>query len=156
MKMNLKPAALAAVLATSALVALAQPAGGPPPEGQPGPEQRAHRQERMKDHMAKRAAELKASLQLSPEQEGSWNAYMAAMKPVAPANPPKREDLAKLSTPERLDKMRELRQQREAEADRRDAATRSFYGTLSAEQKKTFDTRTARPMHAEGHHPGPR
>lgn len=150
-----KTAVLAAVLATSALAVLAQPAGGPPPEGSPGmqqhaPEHRAQRQERMKAHMAQRAAELKAELKLSPEQEGSWNAYLAAMKPSAPRAWPKREDLAKLSTPERLDKMRELRQQREEEFDKRDAATRSFYSSLSAEQQKTFDARTAGPMHEEG------
>ncbi len=71
------------------------------------------------------------------------------MKPATPPAPPKREDLAKLSTPERLDQMRALRQQREAEFDKRDAATRAFYGTLNAEQKKTFDARTAHPMHEE-------
>ncbi len=79
------------------------------------------------------------------------------MKPSAPPARPKHEDIAKLSTPERLDKMRELRQQREAEFDKRDAATRSFYAGLSPEQQKTFDARTARPMHEEGRrHHGPR
>lgn len=157
MKANFKPAVLAAMLATSALAALAQPAGpGPGPGAGPGggpgmqqqdPERRARMQERMKDHMARRAAELKAKLKLTAEQEGSWTAYLAAMKP--PANPPvpKREDIAKLSTPERLDKMRELRKQREAEFDKRDAATRSFYNGLNAEQKKVFDDNTGRPFH---------
>lgn len=153
------PAVLAAVLATSALAVLAQPAGSPPPQGGAGgmqqsePEHRAHRQERMKAHMAQRAAELKADLQLTPEQESGWNAYLAAMKPAAAPARPKREDIAKLSTPERLDKMREMRQQREAAFDQRDAATRSFYAGLSAEQQKTFDARTARPMHEAGRRP---
>lgn len=163
MKVSFKPVVLAAVLATSALTAMAQPAGGPPPEGQPGmhrpdPEHRAQRQERMQAHMARRAADLKADLKLSPEQEGSWNAYVSAMKPGVPPTHPKREDFAKLSTPERLDQMRTLRRQREAEFDKRDAATRSFYAGLSAEQKKTFDARTARPMQKEEgrRHHGPR
>ncbi|MCZ8252848.1 MAG: Spy/CpxP family protein refolding chaperone [Hylemonella sp.] len=162
MSKHFKPAVLAAILTTSALAVLAQPAGSPPPEGGPGMQQsesehRAHRQERMKAHMAQRAAELKADLKLTPEQESGWNAYLAAMKPPAPAARPQRDDIAKLSTPERLDKMREMRQQREAEFDKRDAATRSFYASLSAEQKKTFDARTARPMHEEGRrHHGPR
>lgn len=159
MSKHFKPAVLAAVLAASALAVLAQPAGGPPPQGGPGmqqnePEHRAHRQERMKAHMAKRAAELKADLKLTPEQESGWNAYLATMKPPAPPARPKHEDFASLSTPERLDKMREMRQQREAEFDKRDAATRSFYASLSPEQQKTFDARTARAMHGEGrrHH----
>ena len=163
MKVNLKPLALAALLATSALTVLAQPAGGPPPEGKPGmhqpdPERRAHMQERMKDRAGQRAAELKASLKLSPEQEAGWNAYVQAMKPAESRPMPKRDDDAKLSTPERLDQMRAMRQKHEAEFDKRDAATRSFYGTLNAEQKKTFDTRTARRMHDEEgrRHPGPR
>ncbi len=152
------PAVLAAVLATSALAVLAQPAGGPSPQGGAGmqqsePEHRAHQQERMKAHMARRAAELKADLQLTPEQERGWNAYLAAMKPSAPPARPKREDIARLSTPERLDKMRDMRQQREAAFDQRDAATRSFYAGLSPEQQKTFDARTARPMHEEGRRP---
>jgi protein CpxP len=152
MKTRFKPAVLAALLATSALAVLAQPAGSPPPEGGAGmhhrhsPEQR----ERMKDHMAKRVADLKAKLKLSAEQQGSWNAYLAAMKPATPSAPPKREDIAKLSTPERLDKMRELRLQRDTELDKRDAATRSFYGALNPEQKKVFDEQTLRHLHAHG------
>jgi hypothetical protein len=43
--------------------------------------------------------------------------------------------------------MRELRKQRDAEMDKRDDATRTFYATLSAEQKKTFDANTGRPFH---------
>lgn len=162
MRKHFKPAVLATLLATSALAVLAQPAGGPPPQDGPGmqqsaPEHRAHRHERMKAHMAQRAAELKADLKLTPEQEGSWNAYLATMKPSAPPARPKREDFAKLSTPERLDKMRDMRQQREAAFDKRDAATRSFYAGLSPEQQKTFDARTARRMHEEGRsHHGPR
>lgn len=157
MKASFKPVLLATVLATAALTALAQPgpgpAGGPgagpaagPGTSQPDPERRARMQERMKERMAQRATDLKAKLKLSAEQDSAWNTYAAAMKP--PANPPlpKRDEIAKLSTPERLDKMRELRKQREAEFDKRDAATRSFYGTLSAEQKKIFDDNTGHPF----------
>lgn len=155
MRVNFKPVVLAAVLATSALATLAQPAGpgpGPGPGAGPGmqqqePERRARMQERMKDHMVQRATELKAKLKLGAEQEAGWNAYLAAMKPPARTALPKREDIAKLTTPERLDKMRELRKQREAEFDKRDAATRSFYGSLNAEQKKVFDDNTGRPFH---------
>ena len=96
--------------------------------------------------MTQRAAALKARLKLSAEQEGAWNTYIAAMKPPAQPLLPSRAEIAKLSTPERLDRMRELRKQREAEFDQRDAATRTFYGTLSAEQKKIFDDNTGRPF----------
>lgn len=162
MRKHFKPAILATLLATSALAVLAHPAGGSPQDGSPGMQQsesgrHAHRQERMKAHLAQRAAQLKADLKLTPEQEGSWEAYVATMKPSGPPARPRREEMAKLSTPERLDKMREMRQQREAEFDKRDAATRSFYASLSPEQQQVFDARTARAMHGEGRrHHGPR
>ena len=156
MKVNFKPVVLAAVLATSALAALAQSGPGPgagPGMHQPDGERHADKQERMKAHMAKRAADLKARLKLSAEQESNWNAFLAAMKPPARTSMPKREDMAKLSTPERLDKMNELRKQRDAAFEQRDAATRTFYGSLSAEQKKVFDENTARAGR-HGHHRG--
>ena len=162
MKVNVKPVVLAAVLVTSALSVFAH-AGGPGPEGRDGrhgmhrmdPERQARMHERMQEHMAQRAAELKAQLKLSPEQEGSWNAYVGAMKPAAPPAAAQRADDAKLSTPERLDRMREMRRQRDAEFDKRDAATRSFYAGLNAEQKKIFDDNTGRRP-SEGRRHGPR
>lgn len=162
MKVNVKPAVLTAVLLTCALSVFAH-AGGSGPEGRDGrqgmhemgPEQQARMHERMQQHMAQRAAELKAQLKLSPEQEGSWNAYVSAMKPPAPPAGVQRADHAKLSTPERLDRMREMRRQRDAEFDKRDAATRSFYAGLNAEQKKVFDDNTGR-RHPEGRRHGPR
>lgn len=151
MNARLKPLLLAAALAATAATAFAQPgpAGGPgmgPGAGQPEPERAARMQERRKDHMARHAADLKAKLKLTPEQENAWKDYAAAMKPPAQPPRPNRGEIDKLSTPERLDKMRELRKQREAEFDKRDAATRTFYGTLSAEQKKIFDDNTGRPF----------
>jgi hypothetical protein len=149
MKARLKPLLLAAALAATAATTFAQPgpaggAGMGPGAGQPEPERAARMQERRQEHMARRAADLKAKLKLTPEQEKAWKDYAAAMKPPARAPQPNRAEIDKLSTPERLDKMRELRKLHEAEFDKRDAATRTFYGTLSAEQKKIFDDNTGR------------
>lgn len=157
MKASIKSTLLVAALATSALTALAQPGPGPgagpgagpaggPGLNQPDADRRARMQERAKQHMTQRATALKARLKLSAEQEGAWTSYVAAMKPPAKPPLPSRTEIAKLSTPERLDRMRELRKQHEAEFDQRDAATRAFYGTLSAEQKKIFDDNTGRPF----------
>ncbi len=153
MRANIRPVMLAAALAVSTLTALAQPGPAPgaapgagPAASQPNPERRAHLQERMKEHLQQRAAALKARLKLNPEQEGAWNTYIEAMKPPAQPPLPKRAEIDKLSTPERLDRMRELRKQREAEFDKRDTATRAFYGTLNADQKKIFDDNTGRPF----------
>ena len=160
MKTHFKPLVLAAILGTAALTALAQPAGDAPQGGDRMGAMHEHGRERMQAHMAKRLDELKAKLKLSQQQEASWTTYVAALKPGAMAAAhPRPEDWAKLTTPERLDKMRELRKAHEAEFNKRDDATRAFYSGLSAEQKKAFDDNTARAMQ-DGHRPhggaGPR
>lgn len=157
MKTSVKPLLLAGLLAACTLAAQAHPgsAAAPGVESAPSAGQHAERHTRMQEHMARRAAELKARLQLSPEQESSWSTYLAALQPANPGARPERGEISRLSTPERLDKMRELRRQHEAEFDRRDAATRSFYASLSAPQQKVFDENTARAFHP-GHREGKR
>lgn len=154
MKSVFKPLLLAGLMA-AAVSTLAQPgpgAGGPGAGG-PGaasPELRERMQERAQRHMDRRTTDLKAQLKLSAEQESAWTSYVAAMKPPTMAAHPNRSELDKLTTPERLDKMREWRKQRDAEMDKRDDATRAFYATLSDEQKKTFDANTGRPAGRRG------
>jgi hypothetical protein len=55
-----------------------------------------------------------------------------------------------MTTPDRIDHMRALRTQRDAEMDRRADATKAFYAQLTAEQKKTFDAETARMFRPHG------
>ena len=55
-----------------------------------------------------------------------------------------RQDMDKLTTPERIDRMRALRAQHAAEADRRGEATKAFYAALTPEQQKTFDAQAHR------------
>ena len=87
-------------------------------------------------------ADTKAARKPTPDEEAGWNNYNETMKPPANAKWPDRDEMDKLSTPERLDKMRELRKQRDDAMDRREAATRTFYAKLTAEQKKSFDANT--------------
>ena len=98
---------------------------------------------KMQERMAKRLDALKQKLHLSSAQEASWTAFVAALKPN-PMQRPDRAEIAKLSTPERIDRMRELRATRMAEMDKRGDATKTFYATLTADQKKVFDDETAR------------
>lgn len=101
---------------------------------------------RMQAMMDKRHAALKTQLKITAAQEGAWTSFMDAHK--APAGmmgkqPPAMVDMAKLTTPERIDKMKELRTQRMGEMtatmDKRAEATKVFYAVLSPEQQKTFD-----------------
>lgn len=102
--------------------------------------------ERMERRMAERQAYLKQKLQLSPAQEGAWNAWTQATRHqhMDRGQAGQRPDFAKMTTPERIDKMRALRTQRMAEMDKRADATKAFYSQLSPQQQKVFDEEGAR------------
>lgn len=120
----------------------------------------AKAQEHMQRRMAQRQAQLKQRLQITPAQESAWTSYVAAMQP--PANMPRIDpaELAKLTTPERIDRMRALRAAHYAEMDKRGEATKTFYAALTPEQQKVFDAENSRSrrgggqqrIHHRGHH----
>jgi protein CpxP len=160
MKFALKPLAslnsliLASLLATAGASAMAQappaaPVVGPAGmhAGMQGDRMMGHgNPAKMQAWMAKRQAELKAKLKLTPAQEGAWTTFTASMQPPAPIarlTPEQRAEFDKLSTPDRIDKMRALRTQRMADMsaamDKRGEATKTFYAVLTPEQQKTFD-----------------
>ncbi len=126
--------------------AVSQPSQRPADAGQ----RRQDRQERMQKHHAQRMAELKEKLQITPAQEGAWQAFTQAMQPPQPSQKAlDREEWARLKTPERIDRMRTLRSERNAQADRRAEAVKTFYATLSPEQQQRFDAASQR-MHRKG------
>jgi periplasmic protein CpxP/Spy len=161
MKLSSKHLILTTLMATCGFAALAQNATptAPAAGAQPQMLDRMHRgdtssiRERMfgnhQERMAKRQAELKAKLKITPAQEGAWTTFSAAMKPATGGmmgmrhDPKVKADMDKLTTPERIDKMRALRAERmtamTAEMDKRGAATKAFYAVLSTEQKAVFD-----------------
>ncbi|MFC5521910.1 Spy/CpxP family protein refolding chaperone [Polaromonas jejuensis] len=187
MQFALKPLAalnglvLAGLLATAGAGAMAQgtpaaPAAAPAAATKPAaPHDGDHRMGRhdpakMQAWMAKRQAELKAKLKITASQEGAWTTYTEAMKPPARMGErltaEQRAEFDKLTTPERIDKMRALRTQRMAEMsaamDKRGEATKAFYATLSPEQQKTFDAELKKhgpyggrggPRHHDDHEP---
>lgn len=173
MKSVFKPVLLAALLASAGIVAYSQaPAGGMMGAGGPmmgagGPmmHEGGMRHERMggmdpakmQAWIDKRLATLKAQLKLTPAQEGAWTTYATAMKPptdLMQTRHAQHEEIAKLPTPERIDKMTAQRTQHMGEMnaamDQRGEATKAFYATLTPEQKKTFDAQTLRHRGAEG------
>lgn len=164
------------VLATAAFAAAAQtpptPAtSAPPAAGAPAPRMErgdpAKRFEQMQQRHAQRLAQLKDKLKLDASQEGAWSSFAAAQQPPArPTARPKREDIAKMTTPQRLDLMQQRQTDRSAAFAKRADATRSFYATLRPDQQQTFDAETMRMMHRggpggpggpghEGHRPPP-
>ncbi len=107
---------------------------------------------KMGERVSQRLADLKQKLQVTPAQEPAWTSFANAMQPPAQRARADREALARMTTPDRIDHMRALREQRNAEMDRRADATKAFYAQLSAEQKKTFDDETARMFQRGGRH----
>lgn len=148
---------LAGLLATAGASAMAQnapvapisaPTAAVKPAGPPGERMGPHDPAKMQAMMAKRQADMKAKLKITPAQEGAWTSFTAAMQPPATMGgrltPEQRAEFDKLSTPERIDKMRALRTQHmsdmSAAMDKRGDATKTFYATLTPEQQKVFDT----------------
>ena len=139
---------IAATLALAGLAASAQPApAGPGPgAGMMGHPAMQERMAHMQQRMAERDTALKQILQITPAQEGAWDAWIAARHAQRPQRPAPGE-FAQLTTPQRLDRMRALRASRDAEMDRRADATKTFYAALTPSQQKAFDALTARQWH---------
>ncbi len=155
---------LALALSCLSLVACAQtttpPGDGPGPRSATGaqaaPEaapRRADGWQRLQAQRGRMMEELKAKLQITPAQEPAWSRFTEALgNTPAPhaAHAGQWREIAQLTTPERIDRMKALRAQHHAEMlaymDRRGEATKAFYASLDEAQKKTFDAETARWM----------
>jgi len=150
-------AAASAQTPPTAPAAPAAPTAGAQAQGTPRMEHRdpAKRFEHMQQRRAQRLAALKEKLKLDASQETAWSTFAAAQQPpAAPAKRPSREEVAKMTTPQRLDLMQERQTQRSAAFAKRAEATRSFYAALKPEQQQTFDAETLRmgPRGGPGHH----
>lgn len=100
------------------------------------------RGERMQQHQQK----LHDALKLSPDQEAAWKKFTESMQATARPERPDPGAWAKLTTPERAEKMLEFSKQRQDRMAEHVAALKTFYAVLTPEQKKLFDDS----------HPGPR
>lgn len=154
----------AGLLASFGFAAVAQTQTPPAPPAGPGaphmmqghhhegmdPARMERMRARMEERMAKRLGELKQKLQIARGQENAWDAWTAALKP-APFQRPDRGAFARMTTPERIDRIKALRAQRAAEMDKRLDATKTFYAQLSPEQQKVFDQEGLRFIRGSGH-----
>lgn len=164
MKSVLKPLLLAGLMAGIGFSALAQsgPMGG---MGGHGGEHRGmtghHGMQgkgqmdpaKMEERMAARQAVLKVRLKITADQESAWTAFTNAMKPspdMLKRRADMRAEMGKLTTPERMDKMKAMRGERDAAMDKHAAAVKTLYAVLTPEQKKVFDTQPMRGSHERG------
>lgn len=102
-----------------------------------------------------RLEKLRTELKLAPEQEAGWktwsdhvNQQLAGMKD----HRAEREALLKLPAPERMEKMLERMKEHQQKMESGLAAMRSFYATLTPEQRQTFDR--FQPFGGPGKKPG--
>lgn len=109
----------------------------------------AKMQERFNKHMA----QLKTKLTITAAQEPAWTTFTTAMQPPKdrPDMRKMHEEMAKLSTPARIDKMNALHAEKQAEMTKRGEATKALYNALTPEQRKAFDE-TANKMMNKMHH----
>ncbi len=173
----LRTTALAAVLATTSLMAAAQtplPPSAPPAAARA--DQQVDRQARMEQHRARmaerhqqRMEQLRTRLQLTPEQEPAWRAFQARMTPPQrQADGPRgdRPDFAAMTTPQRIERMKAWQAERQTAQQQRMEATLSFYQALNPSQQRVFDQDTVpgfmrtgmKPHHRHGYgpdHPAP-
>ena len=163
-------ATLAATLTVLAAPGFAQSSGMPAPahhaqhlspRAEKSSATPAERRAKMQQRRAERHEALKTQLNITAEQEPAWNAFIAHTAPTTRANRhTERQDWAKLTTPERLDKMQAHQAERAAAMTRRIDATRSLYSALTPDQQKLFDTQARAHIqrtgtqgeHSRGHH----
>lgn len=146
-------------MAATGMAAHAQ--DGKPQDGQQHQEHRDHgdhkpdparMQEKMGEFFAMQQARVHYQLKLTAAQEPAWNTYQAAIKPVMPAGPrPDMKAWMAMPAPDRMAKMIEMGKQHIATEESHLAALRTFYATLTPEQKKAFD-HSMMGGHHHGHH----
>ncbi|MGS5089782.1 Spy/CpxP family protein refolding chaperone [Hydrogenophaga sp. A37] len=110
----------------------------------------AQRMEKMQKRHAEHQAQLKTTLKITAAQEPAWNAYVAGTAPTPRMGKTQREDWAKLTTPQRLDKMQVHKAERDAQMSKRIDTVKTFYATLTPEQQKVFDTQGHSGFHRAG------
>lgn len=109
---------------------------------------------KFKEHFAKRQAQLHDKLKLNASQEAAWNTYAAAVTPPDFSKRPDRAEWAKLSAPERMERMLNQLKEHEARLTSRLAATKTFYAVLTPEQQKVFNDNTGPGHRHHGRHHG--
>lgn len=154
-----KRAVIVGLIAGSAILAassFAMPTSGP--ESKAGCEAR-HGQKvdgKWEEQRAKQLSELKEKLKLTPGQEAAWNTFASASQPgmhrMGADREAMRGEFAKLTTPQRLDKMLAMSELRRAKMVEHSQVTKAFYAQLTPEQQGVFDAEAMPGHRGHGHH----
>lgn len=127
--------------------AIAQTASAPQQDGQRSEQWQQKRMEQMQKHHTA----LHDSLKLTVAQEPAWKTFTDKTKPQGKMTRPSREDMAKLSAPERMERQLAMMQEHQARMSTHLAALKEFYAVLTPAQKKIMDEQTMK-HHSRGDH----
>lgn len=153
MKQHRRNFVLAAMLAAASTTGVATLAHAAPPDTastapavQKQQRDPVQMQQRRAERHARRMDELKSQLQLSEAQQDAWNQFSSATQPPSAEQRQRfdRAEFEKLTTPERIDRMQQRADERQARMKQRGDAVKQFYGQLTPEQQKTFDAQYMR------------
>ncbi len=108
----------------------------------------------MEDMRRRRETRLHDLLQIKPDQEADFHAFVVSMTPPprdgkAGAWGHRGTDAMPMTAPERLDRMSARMAERQANFQRIAKATKIFYAALTPDQRRAFD---AMPMMEHGGH----
>lgn len=119
--------------------------------GKHGHKNQAERMEQRATHLAA----LKAKLNLTAQQDTAWNAFtVTRQRPMRPMGDRQamQAEFAKMTTPQRMDKMLEMSEMRRAKMIERAQVTKTFYAQLTPAQQAVFDAEAKFMGHGRGSH----
>jgi periplasmic protein CpxP/Spy len=99
------------------------------------------------ERMAQRQQKLHAALKLDSTQESAWKSLLGSEHGMRRPNARNIDGWARLTTPERAERMQESMQSRQQAMSEHLIVLKAFYNGLNAEQKKTFDDFHVAPNH---------
>jgi protein CpxP len=155
MKLNIPMLASLAAISAAAGIASVSFAQEPPSGAAPPPAgAHEHWAEHRHEHQQERAKALHDILNIRPDQEPAFQAFLASMAPPERADGMREHgeaaDMAQLTTPQRLDRMAARMAEHQAKFQQRADAVRRFYAALGPEQQRAFDA--LHGMMGQGHH----
>lgn len=114
---------------------------------------------KMQARAAKHLAELKTQLKLGTSQEAAWTTFFNTMQSAASQRgmsrdegKKMRDEMQKLTSPERIDRMKAMHTAHQAQLDQVGEAVKTFYAALTPEQRKVFDAHSMPRRGSFGHH----
>ena len=112
------------------------------------------RQAKMAEFQAKHVAKLHDALKITAAQEPAWKSFTDSVHPQVAMMPPakiSREEMEKMSAPERLEKHLAMQQKHLEMMQTHLAALKTFYAVLTPEQQTVMNKEVA---HMERQHHG--